>query len=337
MHALILGATGSAGQALVRQLRSDGPPVEVSVVSRTVTDLPGAARVLTGRYGDLAGTGEFRQWLEGVDAAVHLADGLSLLQQPRFAADAALAERLRAASTRLAVAVREAKVPLLVYVSSIKALCDEDDERILEEGSTPRSTTLYGQSKLQLERTLAAVLAGSATRLAIVRNPVMYGPGKPGSLNRLLRLAATPLPLPLGGLANRRSLLAVANLAGALGAIVRVGLGDGRGAAAGTFHVHDGPALSTTEIVAALRDALGRPQRLFPLGVVGRAVARRMPLIAPAVRRLYGSLEVSDARFRAAFRWTPAIETRAALAETAAAYAAGLRTDAISLPVLDRG
>jgi nucleoside-diphosphate-sugar epimerase len=305
----------------------------VSAVSRKPTDLPGAARVLTGHYGDLAGTGEFRQWLERVDAVVHLADGLSLLQQPRFAADAALAERLRAASTRLAVAVREAKVPLLVYVSSIKALCDEDDERVLVEGSTPRSTALYGQSKLQLERTMAAVLAGSATRLAIVRNPAVYGPGKPGSLHRLLRLAATPLPLPLGGLANRRSLLAVANFAGAVSAVVRAGAG----AAAGIFHVHDGPALSTTEIVAALRDALGRPRRLFPLGAAGRAVPGRMPLIAPAARRLYGSLEVSDAHFRAAFRWTPAIETRAALAETAAAYAAGLRTDAISVPVLRRG
>ena len=332
MHALILGATGSAGQALVRKLRSDGPPIEVSVVSRTATDLPGA-RVLTGHYGDLAGTAEFRQWLEGVDAVVHLADGLSLLQQPRFAAEEALAERLRAASTRLAVAVREARVPLLVYVSSVKVLCDEHDERLLVEASTPRSTTLYGQSKLQLERTMAAVLAGSATRLAIVRNPVMYGPGKPGSLHRLLRLAATPLPLPLGGLANRRSLLAVPNLASALSAIVRAG----PGAAAGTFHVHDGPALSTTEIVAALRDALGRPRRLFALGEAGRAAAGRVPLVAAAARRLYGSLEMSDARFRAAFRWTPAIETRAALAETAAAYAAGLRTDAISALVLRRG
>jgi nucleoside-diphosphate-sugar epimerase len=317
MHALILGATGPAGQALVRQLRGGGPPVEVSVVSRTATDLAGAVRMLTGHYGDLAGTGEFRQWLEGADAVVHLADGLSILQQARLAADAALAERLRAASTRLAVAVREAGVPLLVYVSSIKAICDEDDERLLVEGATPRSTTLYGRSKLQLERTLAAVLAGSATRLAIVRNPVLYGPGKAGSLDRLLRLAATPLPLPLGGLGNRRSVLAICNLASALAAIVRAGPGDAPGAAAGTFHVHDGPALSTTEIVAALRDALGRPRRLFPPGDAGRAVARRLPLLAPAARRLYGSLEMSDARFRAAFRWTPPMETRAALAEMA--------------------
>jgi hypothetical protein len=46
----------------------------------------------------------------------------------------------------------------------------------------------------------------------------------------------------------------------------------------------------------------------------------RLPLIGPAARRLYGSLEVSDAHFRQTFRWTPIIETKAALAEMAAAW-----------------
>jgi nucleoside-diphosphate-sugar epimerase len=335
MHVFIPGGTGAAGRALIRQLQSDGPPVSVSVMSRTATSLalPGVARVLTGHYGGLARSGALAPLLEGADAVVHLADGLSVLQEPRFAADHGHAEALMAASQELALAARAAGVPLFVYVSSIKALCDEDDDRVLGEASPSRARSLYGRCKLRLEETIARALAGSGTQLVIVRNPVMYGPAKAGSMGRLVRLADTALPLPLGGLTNRRSLLALGNFASALGAIVRCPpqrAGD-------VFHVHDGPALSTTEIVAALRAGLGRPRRLFAVSEAAAALARHLPLAGPAARRLCGSLEVSDAHFRRTFHWTPPVETRTALAEMAAAHAAARGSDAISPAALRHG
>ncbi|HEX5958518.1 MAG TPA: NAD-dependent epimerase/dehydratase family protein [Hyphomicrobiaceae bacterium] len=320
MHVMILGATGSTGRALVPQLQSADAAVEVSAVSRTAFALPGVGRVLTGDYGDADFLAGQRRHLAHVQVLVHLAVGLSMLQSPRHARDGAMAERQIGASRRLAGTVREAQVPLLIHVSSIKAICDEDDARVLDETATARSSSLYGRSKLRLERALAEALAGSNTRLAIVRNPMMYAPGKSGSLARLLRLADTPLPLPLGGATGRRSLLAVRNLASGLAAMVRAAGLDGPQAAAGLFHVHDGAPLSTTEIVASLREALGRPRRLFALGAQGAELARRLPLVAPVARRFYGSLELSDAHFRRTFNWTPIVETRAGLAEMAAAH-----------------
>jgi UDP-N-acetyl-alpha-D-quinovosamine dehydrogenase len=323
MHALILGGTGPAGRALIRQLQGGGASVDITVVSRTAASLPGVRRVLTGPYEDLAASGELRRQLANVDAAVHLADGLAALQEPRLAADTAAADRLISASEQLAIAVRQAQVRRLVHVSSIKAVCDEDDGRVLTESCASRATTLYGGAKLRLEQVMTRTLAGSATRLAIVRNPAMYSAAKGGSVRRLLKLADSGLPLPLGGLENRRSLLALDNFASALAAIVRAP----PEAAAGIFHIHDGPPLSTTEIVAALRAALGRPRRLFAAGA-GAALAKRLPLVGPAARRLYGSLELSDAHFRETFRWTPVIETRVALAEMAAAWRAERGLDA---------
>src|SRR5262245_32340290 len=112
MHALILGGAGSAGRKLIRQLLDDGgPPVAISVVSRTATSMPGGTRVLSGHYGELAYTAEFRQYLAGVDVIVHLADGLSVLQQPGRAAEVTEADRLVAASEQLAQAARLARVP----------------------------------------------------------------------------------------------------------------------------------------------------------------------------------------------------------------------------------
>lgn len=310
MHVLIVGGTGASGQALTRHLNAESPAADLAVVSRTATALPGVRRVFTGPYPDLVRSTSFRQELAGFDAVVHLADGLSILQYGGRS-HATQASRQLAASRDLVAAVRDARVPLFVCVSSIKALTDEDDSRVLVETSEPRGTSLYGRSKLELEKAMAATLAGSDTRLVVVRNPVMYARGKGGSVQRLVRLADTPLPLPLGGLANRRSLLAVRNFASALAAIVR----SGPNGPQGVFHVHDGPPPSTTEIVAALRMALGRPARLFPPGATLTRIARNIPVLAPVARRLYGSLELSDAHFRQCFRWTPAVETMAALAE----------------------
>jgi nucleoside-diphosphate-sugar epimerase len=319
MHVLIVGATGSGGQRLIQHLQSGGRKADLTVISRTATALPGVKRVLTGHYADVVGSPDVRRQLAGFDAVVHLADGLSILQYRPHAADGALADRLLASSETLALAVRDARVPLFVHVSSIKALCDEEDDRVLVETSQPRATTPYGRSKWQLEQRLARAFAESDTRLAIVRNPVMYGGARAGSMGRLLKLVDCGFPLPLGGLTNKRSLLAIDNFAGALAAIVEAS-GEG---ANGVFHVHDGPALSTTEIVETLRMALGRPRRLFAVGALAAGIASRAPAIGPAVRRLYGSLELSDARFRQCFEWMPVVDSRQALCEMARAVTRG--------------
>ena len=310
MRVLILGGTGATGKALIRSLREESG-AGISVISRTATTLPGATRVITGHYADILRSAEFAQELASLDAIVHLGDGLGVLQGRAHAAGTAEADRLIAASESVAVATRDARVPLFVHVSSIKAICDEEDDRVLVETSEPRPTTLYGRSKLRLEQAICAALDGSATRHVILRNPVMYSAGKDGSLHRLLQLADTPLPLPLGGLANKRSLLAVRNFADALAAVVRAG----PAAPIGVFHVHDGPPMSTTALVATLRAALGRPARLFPIGSAAASLARRTPGLGATARRLFGSLELSDARFRRSFAWTPPVDTGTALIE----------------------
>jgi nucleoside-diphosphate-sugar epimerase len=203
-------------------------------------------------------------------------------------------------------------------MSSIEALSDEEDARVLVEATEPRSTTLYGQSKLRLEDRIARILLGSGTRCVILRTPVIYGSGAGGSMLRLLNHIDTPLPLPLGGLSNRRSVLCTRNLASAVAAILH----PFRSGPGGVFHIHDGPPLSTTDMVTTLRHALRRPARLFPPTALGAHTARQMPGLGPIVRRLMGSLELSDAHFRHSFQWQPVKDTRTALAEMAVGHAA---------------
>ena len=312
MRILILGGTGSTGHAIIGDLRGRAESFDITVISRATRELPGATKVLTGHYAQVVPSASFKDDLASLDAVVHLADGLADLQSVRPATDTRLADQLVAGSREVAIAVRDARVRRFIYVSSIKAICGEDDERVLTEASTPAPSSFYGRSKLRLEHTLQQVFERSATKLVILRNPVMYAPGKRGSIHRLVMLAAAPWPLPFGRVHNKRSLLGVSNFAGALAAVIR----SGPNGPAGVFHVHDGQPLSTTELVTTLRSALGRPARLYPVGSVAR-LARQLPLVGPLARRLYGSLEISDEHFRQSFAWSPLVETRVGLAELA--------------------
>jgi len=76
--------------------------------------------------------------------------------------------------------------------------------------------------------------------------------------------------------------------------------------------------MSTTALVETLRAALGRPARLFPTGSAAASVARRTPLLGATARRLFGSLELSDAHFRRSYAWTPVVDTTAALIDVVA-------------------
>jgi nucleoside-diphosphate-sugar epimerase len=321
MRVVIIGGTSQLSKALISALLSHDVAFSVCVLSRTADCDDESVRVIRGHYKDLAVSTAFRRELETFDAVVHLADGLPVLQEGKFERDRRFADGLLEGSRRLVHAVRACRVPLFLYVSSIKAIADESDERILVESSAPKSTRLYGLTKLRLEREIAELLARSATRRVIVRSPVVYGPLGCGSLMRLLKLADSPFPLPFSGLANKRSIISAGNLASALASILSVAR-----ARDGVYHVHDGQPLSTTQIVELFRKALGRSRRLFPMPSAASTVLQAIPVVGPNCSRLYGSLQISDALFRETFAWHPVEGSQAALADAAVNFVDSGRT-----------
>lgn len=274
---------------------------------------------------DLASNDACLQAVAGCDSVVHLA---ALAHQTGRASSGRWPEffRTNVAPTRcLARASRTAGVRRFVFLSSIAAVCAYSDSAIDEE--TPCAPpSEYGRSKLEAERALQQELSDGSTDWCILRSPLVYGPGNPGNMSRILRLIASGLPLPFGAIENRRSFIYIDNLVDALVVV--------RGYAAtlrATYMLSDGSDFATRDLARALAAARGVPIRMIsvPAGilrwvgragdVVGRITGANIGIDSYSVDKLLGSLTVNGERFRERFAWRPPVAPGDAMRMTSAA------------------
>ena len=127
----------------------------------------------------------------------------------------------------------------------------------------------------------------------------------------LLKLARLPVPLPVGGLRNRRSLVAIANLTSAIAHALESPRCVGE-----TYVVADPTPITFAEIIAAMRAGMKRRPGVmwFPAPAVRAMV--RISFGAHAWDRIAGELVV-DPRKLIEHGWQPKTDTRSALQELA--------------------
>lgn len=115
---------------------------------------------------------------------------------------------------------------------------------------TPASpANFYGKSKLEAEQGLEALSDGDF-KVAILRCPMIYGPGCKGNFPLLAKIARTTPVFP--DVRNRRSVLYVENLAEFVAQVVDREL-------AGTFWPQNAEYMSTGEAVRLLGEVQGSP------------------------------------------------------------------------------
>jgi nucleoside-diphosphate-sugar epimerase len=207
-----------------------------------------------------------------------------------------------------------AGVRRFVFLSSIKV---NGDGGPLPYRATdaPDPRDPYGRSKLAAEQVIREVCARSHMEWVIIRPPLVYGPGVKANFRRLMRLVDLEIPLPLGSIENRRSLVGLTNL----GRFIETCMIHPE-AAGQVWLIADDECISTPELLSRLSQHMNRRSRLFPFSPLWlRRLAATLHVRAE-LERLSGSLQVDASPARVQLGWHPTSSLDGELARTVAAF-----------------
>ncbi len=319
---LVTGATGAVGPRVVASL------VEAGCGVRTLSLDPSPAGLwpegVETQIGDITDTRAVQAAVQGIDAVIHLAALLHVVNPPPSLR--AEYERINVGGTAaVAEAALQAGVGRLVLFSTI-AVYGGSAGGILTEDSPTRPDSFYAETKLAAERiVLAARRADGGPMGTVLRLGAVYGSRIKGNYRRLLVALARGRFIPVGPGSNRRTLVYDRDVgrAAALAAIHP-------DAAGSTFNVTDGQIHTMEAIIGTLCGALGRmpPRLALPVGPTrrfagvledgARLFGFRSPIVRATVDKYAEDVAVDGTRFCARLGFVPRYDLAAGWRETVA-------------------
>ena len=220
------------------------------------------------RIGDVTDPAAVQSAMRGVDAVIHLAALLHIVNPPPELREKY--ERINVGGTATIVeAAVKAGVKRVVLASTI-AVYGPSNGRILNEDSLPRPDTFYAQTKLAAEKIVLNARGADGQPIGtVLRFGAVYGARIKGNYQRLLQSLARGRFIPIGAGRNRRTLVYDKDVARAVVLAVQHPTAAGK-----TYNVTDGQFHELREIISAICGALGRkpPRFSIPVGPA-RAVA----------------------------------------------------------------
>ena len=289
---LLTGATGFIGNAVLEQL----PAEQVVVFGRTAPKQPTAAF----HAGEINASTDFEAALAKVDVVIHTAARVHMMDEQ----SADPLDEFRQVNTfgtlNLATQAAKAGVKRFIFISSVKVNGERSDHKVFRHDDQPAPEDAYSQSKAEAEAGLQQLAKETGLEVVIIRPPLVYGPGVKANFASILKLAQKNLPLPLGAIHNKRSMVALDNLTDLIITCI-----SHPAAAAQIFMVSDDRDLSTTELLQMLTEAAGKKPRLLAVPqkyLIAIATLFGKKTIAD---RLCGSLQVDISHTRQVLGWTP--------------------------------
>lgn len=242
----------------------------------------------------------------GIDSVLHLAGIAHRMDQP---SGPIYYEVNRDLTLELARAARESGVKHFLFVSTVKVYGDRRDQLSLDDRPEPEDD--YGQSKWEAEQALLD-MDGPSFRVAILRPPLVYGPGVKGNVQRLLQLLEKGWPLPFKNIPNQRSMVFVDNLTAMLDCIIAQ-------RARGVYIAGDREPLSTASMICYLSEGLGKKVHLFSIPKIFRILIYKLK--PDTARRLFGSYVIDATTSMERLHFTPPYSSQEGLQATGSAFA----------------
>ena len=314
MRILLTGASGFVGSALAEQLVATDNVQLVAGLRQPAPLLTDAVeQVIVG------GLGKDTGWsfaLRDVDIVIHTAARVHVMND---AANDPLTEFRKVnleGTMALAKQAVKSGVKRFIFISSIKV---NGEETIIGEPFTaddePAPMDPYGVSKAEAEQALMDLAATTGMEVVIIRPVLVYGPGVKANFRILMKWLSKGIPLPLGLIRNKRSLVALDNLVDLIITCI-----DHPAAANQIFLVSDGEDLSTTELLQRVGKALGKSARLIPVPACLINIAAMLIGKRDVSKRLFGSLQVDISKTCKLLDWAPPVSVDVALKRTTQSF-----------------
>ncbi len=300
-RALVTGASGFIGRILCAQLQREGKTVYALL--RKECQGPWDKSVT----GDLASGSLPHGCMSGVDTVFHLAGKAHALTET--VNEESGYQQINVKGTKLLLeAVKHAQVRCFTFFSSLSTMREAEDE-IIDERDSPRPVTPYGRSKLDAEN---LVLNATIPHVTILRPALVYGPGNPGNLGRMISGVNKGFFPPFPRINNQRSMVHVED-------VVQAALlaAENPEAHKQVYIVTDGQTYSTRQIYKWICQALGKPtpnwsvplpvlQGLARIGDgIGTVRGKRFMFDSDALAKLTESAVYSSAKIQRELGFAP--------------------------------
>ncbi len=311
MRTLVTGATGFIGRHLFRTLKNSGH------ICCAATRRPGVKIESANEYVclDLYSPDAFKRVPTDFDAIVHLADGFSKRCKNGLMKTRDDIENQCSYTMQFAQWAIQNKVKDFIYMSSDKAKCGETEADLIDDAGRIKTKTKYGAAKRYTEIQLSKLFEGSSTRLIILRNPIVYGPGCNSNIRNLLQIADSAWVRPTMLRDTRKTTVSITNCCDAIKTAL-----DTPDAPGGIYLIADDGQISTNEIIDLFRKELGRKISLISFPKWFWKLTKSMQGKKAKIRRQTGIHASRDNRFQKHFGWLPSQTTRQSLQDMVRMY-----------------
>jgi nucleoside-diphosphate-sugar epimerase len=299
---LITGATGFVGSAFVNNHIKGSENIKCVVRHASHNISSEIETIISPNFSET----NWGKYLQDVDVVVHMAAQPDIVEKPSAESLKALYMINIDVTLSLVKHSIRAGVKRFIFISSIKA----EGVKIFKENHLISMGFLlendfYGASKYGAEQGLLKLARKSEMEVVIIRPPLVYGPGVKANFASLIRLVKKGIPLPLGAINNKRSLIAIDNL------VDFISLCADRErspqAANQVFVVSDDEDVSTTELLRRIAKAYDKKQWLIPIPVGLMKFVAKLLGKSDQADRVFGNLQVDCAKAKDLLGWKPVI------------------------------
>lgn len=295
---LITGANGFIGRALILKLALQTNHFIRASVRKKIIQFPNQIQVSENM--DASANTNWTDVLKDIDIVVHLFARVHVMDDK--VADPLLEFRSINVNATIALAKKAANLGIkrFVFLSSVKVNGESTLHKPFREVDLPHPQDAYATSKWEAEEALRKISKDTGMEVVIIRSPLVYGPNVKANFLKMMQYIKRGVPLPLGAIQNKRSLIGIDNLIDFIVTTI-----SHPKAAHQTFLISDDEDISTTDLLRRVGKHIGKPARLIPLDPKILSFIFNILGRQDFGNRLLGSLEVDITKAKKLLAWSP--------------------------------